>query len=474
MAMLGRTLDEPQRIAVDAIMSFVPGGRWAALEAAIVEPRQNGKSASVLTAVVLHDLFLGEPDEIAWSAHLFPTARKSFLDILKLIRNTPLERRVADVRESHGQEGIVLHNGAELHFIARSKGGGRGMSGKRVVMDEALFLSSAAMEALMPTMSARPNPQLLYGSSAGLETSEHLHELMKRGRAGGDPSLVWVEHKAAGEMDAPPCAPGKRCKHALGTEGCYLDDEDGWAAANPALDIRITREYVRGERRALAARPLGFARERLGWFEPLAIVARWLVIGEAEWRELMDAGSTVAGRPTIGIAVAHDRQSACIGAAGTREDGRWHVEVPEAEVPGTAAGVLDHRGGTEWLLDRVLTIWGTGEVAGVVVDPKSPAGYLIPDLEEAGVTVLKPGPDDLTSIYARFTDACKPEHDLKLRHRGQAALTAAVRAAGSRKLGARFVWDHEAAGDVTPLLAVSNALWGHLSAVEYMPLVAWH
>jgi hypothetical protein len=53
----GRELDAEQEVAVDAMLSYGPGGRWAAFESAIIEARQNGKTGGVLLPVVLFDLF---------------------------------------------------------------------------------------------------------------------------------------------------------------------------------------------------------------------------------------------------------------------------------------------------------------------------------------------------------------------------------------------------------------------------------
>jgi hypothetical protein len=60
-------------------------------------------------------------------------------------------------------------------------------------MDEALYLAALTMAALLPVLSARPNPQIMYASSAGVATSDHLRGVRDRGRAGGDPSLIYLE-----------------------------------------------------------------------------------------------------------------------------------------------------------------------------------------------------------------------------------------------------------------------------------------
>ena len=99
----GRELDEEQALAVDAILSYRKGGKWAALESAIIEARQNGKTGGVLLPVVLFDLFLLPPDRIVWTAHLFKTSRDAFTDFVQCIETAPeLSRRVKKIAYANG------------------------------------------------------------------------------------------------------------------------------------------------------------------------------------------------------------------------------------------------------------------------------------------------------------------------------------------------------------------------------------
>jgi hypothetical protein len=184
-ASAGLILDPWQEAWLDDALSETADGRWAAFEAALIVPRQNGKG-SVLEALELAGLFLFDEQLILHSAHEFKTAQEAFRRVLTLIQSTPdLDRLVQRVRTSHGEEGVELRSGQRLRFVARSTGSGRGFSGDRVILDEAYNLSGDAMAALLPTLSARPNPQLIYTSSAPLDRDESavLRRLCKRGRA---------------------------------------------------------------------------------------------------------------------------------------------------------------------------------------------------------------------------------------------------------------------------------------------------
>ena len=160
--------------------------RWTSAEVALIVPRQNGKG-SILEAIELAGLFLWDEQLIIHSAHEFKTSEDAFRRIMLLIDNTPdLSRMVRTVRTSHGQEGIILTNGQRIRFITRTGGAGRGFTGDRIILDEAYRLSGTVMSAIIPTLSARPNTQIWYTSSAPLPIAESdtLRRICKRGRDG--------------------------------------------------------------------------------------------------------------------------------------------------------------------------------------------------------------------------------------------------------------------------------------------------
>ncbi|MFD6071383.1 hypothetical protein [Amycolatopsis lurida] len=458
----GRELDPEQERAVDAMLSFGPGGNWAALESAIVEARQNGKTDGVLLPVVLFDLFLMRPDRIVWTAHRFRTARDSFDAICTCIETTSiLSSRVKKISYSHGEEAIELHNGALLEFLARSQGGGRGLKGKRVVMDEALILSADSMGTLMPTLSTRSDAQISYGSSAGKETSTHLHNLKVRGRAGGDPSLVWVEFCAPHGWEDPPCALGKKCPHTVGTLDCALDNEEFWGKANHTLGKRITHDYVRAERRALP--PREFGRERLGWHESL--VGGTKPISDKQWTDLIDIKSSPVDPVAIGIEVNNDRSSSAISVVGRRDDGLLHLEVIKS-----AAGVA-------WVLGDMVTLKEKWNPCVFVIDDRSEAASLLPDLKELGFKVRdrdpekEPEPDELivTTWASDLARACGSLYDAvadtqTARHLNQPELNDSVKGAAWRPLGDSRAWSRKnALTNPAPLISVTLALHGLLT-----------
>ena len=442
----GRTLDAEQRLAVDAMLSYGPGGRWVALEAAVLEARQNGKTSGILLPVVLADLFLFDADRIVWTAHLFRTARDAFADVVSLIDGTEyLSRRVKKITYANGEESIELMSGARLEFLARSKGGGRGLGGKRLIMDEALFLSAESMGALIPTLSAREDPQINYGSSAGLGTSDHLRALRGRGRKGGDPSLVWVEWCAPGGWEDPPCERGRECPHTAGTEGCALDDETLWPLANPALGRRITYEFVRAERRALPWEEFG--RERLGWFDlPLAVDER--PIEPEDWAGCaLEVPERPPGTPSFFIDCSPGLSSASITAA-VMHAGRPRVELS------------DYRPGASWLEGedgRVLELARAHPGARFAAFGAGAVAALLPGLADLGVEVELFGNQDMGRACGHLQKLVTTHG---LTHDGNPLFESALKGAVKRPLGDDlWTWSRRKSADISPIVSATGAAW---------------
>jgi hypothetical protein len=413
----GLILDDWQQHVLEVALGERPDGKWAAFEVGLIVGRQNGKGA-VLEARELAGLFLFGEQLILHSAHEFKTAQEAFRRVLALVQNTPdLERRVSRVRTSHGEEGIELRSGARLRFVARSTGSGRGFSGDVVILDEAYNLPASAMGALLPTMAARPNPQVWYASSAGKEDSEVLARVRDRGAEGKPGRLAYFEWSAPADAD--------------------LDDPQGWRSANPGLGIRIDAEFVEAERAALPE--VEFARERLGiWADG----RRDAAIDLALWQQLVDTEcldrSPVVFCPTIN----QERTKGAITAAIRRADGLVQVES------------IDYRSGTAWFPDRIAALNADWKPVAWVIDPGAPEASLIQGMQQAGIEpVLLTGREGAQADGA-FYDALV---DRKVRHGNQAALNIAVEQAAWRPVGDTRVFHRRSAADIGPLSGAAKA-----------------
>lgn len=434
----GLILDPWECHALDVGLGEKRDGTWAAFEVGLVVARQNGKG-SVLEARELAGLYLFGEELIVHTAHEFRTSSEAFRRILALIESTPdLDRRVLRVTRAHGDEGIELRGGQRLRYLARTGGSGRGFTGDVVILDEAYNIPDSALSALLPTMATRPNPQLWYASSA-VDQTTHLHGMVlarvrRRGLAGDDPSLAYLEYSVDAELDDPELEATAR-------------DAQSWAQANPGLGIRIPADHVEREHRSMSLRTFAVERLSIGdW--PADEDERETVIDLDLWRSLADLRSAPQDPVAFAVDISPDR-TAAIAVAGRRVDGLLHVEV------------ADHRVGTGWVVGRLAEMVARWKPVAVVLDPTGPAGALLAELREAGVDLTLTGARDMAQACGGFYNAVQ---DQLVRHRGQAVLDAALKGAAKRTLGEAWAWSRRnSTTDISPLVAVTLARFGLVS-----------
>jgi phage terminase large subunit-like protein len=429
-------LDPWQVFSLDVILAERPDLKWAAFETGELVPRQNGKGG-VIEAISLAALFLFGERLIAHSAHEFKTSQEGFLRLMALIENTDeLRRRCKKPRTSHGEEGFETLDGHRLRFVARSRQSLRGFTGDRLILDEAQQLSRQAMGAVLPTLSARPNPQVNYFGTPPEDgnQSDQWESVRARGQEGGDPQLAWLEWTARQVDDEGGRVP------------VDLDDREAWRRANPALGIRITSEAIERERLTLGDEEFG--RERLCLWEG---GAGQTVLDIDVWAGLEDLGSRPGDPVTFGIDIPPDRKSASIGVAGWRADGRMHVEV------------IEERSGTAWVVGRAVELDEKWTPNGFLLDPVGPAGALIVPLTKAGIEPVLIGGREMTQACGAFYAGVMAENpeERTIRHLGQPELNAAVDGARKRNLSDAWAWHRrDSAVNIAPLVAVTLAAHG--------------
>lgn len=426
----GLILDPWQRYVLEVGLGERADGQWSAFEVACIVARQNGKG-SIFEALALAKLVLFGSQLFIYSSHEFKTSREAFSRVGTLIENTPeLRTRVLRTVKNPSEHGYDFRNGSRLRFFARSSGSGRGWSADDLFFDEAFKLGGAAMAALLPTLSTRPNPQIWYASSAALADSEQLHTLRRRALKGEG-----VERLAYLEWSAP--------------EDCNPADPAMWAQANPAIGYRMTEEFMASQFEALGED--GFKREHLSIPDDPASAAG--AIDAMSWAACIDYESRAEDPVAFSLEVPEDRSWSCIGVGGKRLDGLAH------------GAVVDYRRDTAWVVDRCVELWAKWRPLGFVIDPSSPAGSFIPELERRGVKVIKPSVRDVAGACGTFADLVKQGG---FRHRDDPALSVAVRAAKRRAVGDAWRFERRASSDISPLLAVVLALWA--SSLERAPL----
>lgn len=296
LARCGLDLDPWQEtVLADWLRRTPDGSAWAHFQCGLTIPRQNGKNFCLEARELFGAAVLGE--RILHTAHEVKTARKHFSRLKYFFGEKAGDRGAASpelaalvrtVRNTNGQEAIVLSNGGSIEIAARSRGSARGYTVDTLVIDEAQELSDDALEALTPTIAAAPsgNPQQIWtGTVPGPNSLGEPWTRMRRTAQGSHASdASWDEWAAPAGSD----------------------DDAAVLRANPALDTgRLSQRVIAGERASLS--PDGFARERLGrWPDPNAAVRS--AISPDLWR------SSAAEPPSDGV-----RAAALVGAS----DGHW-------------------------------------------------------------------------------------------------------------------------------------------------------
>lgn len=322
-------LDPEQQLIVNEAFGYrqTPRGKLlSAFELVVVAPRQNLKTGA-LKAIALGKIYISEQRLVVWTAHRATACQEAFRDLRRLIESD--DELLAEVvpggfHTAANNLSIEFTGDRRIIFMTRTADAAQTFAGDTVIIDEAYKLAPDFIASLAPTLAARPEPQIIYGSSAGHQASAALRGLRDRGRK-GDVRLVYLEWS----VTPRPCELPD-CGHELGAVGCFLDDEEAWLECNTAVARgRITLETLRGLRRTLSSPdPMKFGRELMClWDDPggddlespidLDLLA-----------ELVDPRSKILGDRVFAVDVAPRKRWAAIVAAGESTDGLVHVEVP--------------------------------------------------------------------------------------------------------------------------------------------------
>lgn len=427
-ASFGIQLDEWQEVVLQAGMGERADGTWATPQVAVSAPRQNGKSQIIVARALAGVLVFGERTIIV-SAHQQDTAREVFTKIVDILEEHPrLNDRVESYGRALNREYVRFKTGQTIRFKARSAGGGRGFSCDCLLLDEAQRLPGSAWAAILPTMSARPNPQAwLLGTPP---TEDDDGEVFARFRDVGlrksSPRIAYLEWSADPLDD--------------------FDDELVWAKANPAFGSRITRERIADERATMSDRQFGM--ERLGMWDG---AESRKVVPDHVWRDLSDPASQPADQLAMAIDMAPEGASASIGVSGKRADDRWHVEL------------IEQREGSMWVVERAASVALRHGFGAVVVDGASPAMALVEPLRAKGLEVTVTGARDMGQACGSFYRLLMEDG---LRHVGQPQLALSMSMARKRQIGSEGLWGWGRAvsgADISPTVVVTLALWGAMS-----------
>lgn len=417
-------------VQVKSLRGGTRGAKWAAPTVCIICTRQQGKSW-ILVGRMLFGLFqLPWERTIIFTAHLFATAREIFRDVLGIIEAHPeLKARVLRVTTGAGHEGIELKDGSRIRFLARSKDSARGWQADLVVCDEAYAMTEDEVAALRPTTTQAVNPQFIYASSAGMDSSDVLRNLRDKGIS-GTPGLAYFEWSAEDDASNDDVDAIRQANPSLGLSNQSLDD-----VFSDLNDMETDR----------------YRRERLGIWSELggaAVPAAWWQKCRNPWVE----GSKLS-RVALGVDVTPELSSASISVAGFLESGELVGEV------------FQQGEGTEWVAPALRAIVEERGRVPIFIESRGAAVSLEDEFREHRVRVTTVPAGGYAQACVAFFKLIK---DGAFRHKGERDLDrAAGFVAKSMKGEALFTWKRQdTSQNIAPFVALTLAVHGAVQQRE--------
>ena len=389
-----------QKFELTLMLAVDELGAPAATSIGISKPRQNGKSYSARNYAAYKADF--EHKRVLYSAHHSATTHKMFLELLNLFENSDrYPEFTADVKyivKARGLEGIyfkdwkdddgVMHEGGCIEFQTRTNSGARGGTYSVIIIDEAQELTQDELAAILPTISAAADaddfsamPQIIYLGTPpddtchgtvfkGLHDKAHLPDPPK--------TTWWLEW---GIDDIKDISESNVIDLAYQT--------------NPAMGYRITERVVMNEFNSMAIDK--FARERLGWWSPIAEKKMDYAIDSKVWDSCKSDELKPDGKTAYGIKFSADGSEVVLCGAVIPEIGLPRISLIERKPTGL---------GTQWLADWLNVRYDKASC--VVIDGRNGVDVLIDKISQVWRmkgSVLRPTAKDMIAAVGLIMDA---------------------------------------------------------------------
>ncbi len=422
-----------QQHVVDIAMEYDPVTKHLAYnEVRLTVPRQSGKSSLVLPTVVFRaegSKYFGGPQTMLYAAQTGSDARRMWREDfvekgLKLCSTMDGRFRV---NLPSGHESVVFKDGSRFSPIALTEKSGHGRTLDVGFLDEAFAqVDNRVDQAWGPALSTRTAfGQKWIVSTVGTAKSVYLREKVDQGRmaaeAGLTEGICYIEWSADPQADP--------------------SDPATWWSCMPALGVTQTELGIRALYNSMPEPE--FRRAFLNQWTDLTQESK---IPTKSWDNCRDVESKRIGHPILGVDIAFERDFASIAVAGVRSDGLPHVQV------------IQHGPGTDWLVTAIVAAVKQGGVQAVAVDGGGPAGSIIVDLMNAGVPLKVMTTQDMKNACGALRDAVVSE---QVRHIGQNVVDLAISGADTRVVQDAWAWKRRSSVcDISPLVAITNALWG--------------
>ena len=417
-------LDPWQLEGLNDWMSF-KDDTWVCSTCGCSVPRQNGKSGLVQARANAGMVLYNE--EVIYTAHLQKTATETFEEMASFFDTPKLKPKVKDIKTAIGREQIILKSGARVKFLARTRNGGRGQHGDLLIFDEAQELDYDAQASFIPAISASLRPQVIYLGTPPDPTAPGtvFRSIRDKAIAGETEKTAWFEFSVDEVGD--------------------ITDRSRWSATNPALGRRILMSTIEAELEQLS--PDDFARERLGWWEPIVEHEEVKAISEEAWDACASDEQKPEGKTAYGVKFSADGSVVCLCGAVIPADGKARVSLIDLKPTGQ---------GLRWLADFLNARYN--KACCVVIDGRNGVDVLIDRIQDVWRmkgSVIKPGAKDVLAAVGTMTDAINEQSVTW--YRPQAALRDSAVTSTRRDLAGGWAYGGE---NSLPIEACSLALWG--------------
>jgi hypothetical protein len=402
-------------------------------------PRRAGKTTALL-AIALGRCKMRANYVVLFTAQTGTKARDRFLAMARKLQALwPNEyERGFKILKGAGHMVVDFTNGSWLQVVPPKEESFRGDEGDLIILDEAQEHDAETSEALeagvLPVMDTRPHAQLIVAGTAGEHRSGLFWNTLEAGRNNGKRTGI-IEFAAPVSVEATDLIDGRGEKSWLLARPIVV-------AAHPGIGT-LTDEETIEERFEKLALPK-FMREYLGiWPEDFSRGA----IDMKKWKdgELPD---WIAKPDTFAFGIDVDPGGAASAiVAAWRANGLTYIEL------------VDHRPGTDWLVDRCVELSkryrvpiGHDTVGAVLVEAEA-MGRRRPAPRRKPIQYR-----DVAAMCATFM---KDLEGGRLRHNDQAGLNVAAEGVVKRSLGDNgWAWGRRQSSgiDITPLVAASIAL----------------
>ena len=359
------------------------------------------------------DGLLNLSEKICYTAHRTTTSHDAFLRLYSLLKKAGYEehsrkaKKMSDksffASKQFGLEHIEITGGGIIDFRTRTDNGGLGEGFDLLIIDEAQEYTSKQESALIYTVSASKNSQVIMVGTPPTETSKgdvfvRIRENVLANKA---TDTGWAE------WSTPEMVPAEN-----------LDDPELWKQYNPSYGKIITERNIRRE---LTGNVLDFNIQRLGFWCTFNVKSE---ISAADWDALkLDQMPELTPSRYLGIKYGKDGVNVAVSIAARTEDNRIFVETIDC------ASV---RAGNGWIFEFLHN----PKIAKIAVDGASGQQLLADQMQDYGIKIkpVLPKVGEIITANAIFEQGL---YSKVLCHMGQEPLRDVVTNCEKRLIGSQ-------------------------------------